>query len=115
MWTSVEPERLPPTGGTSCAPVSLVMGIPWVVDGPEAHPPAMSAAIPRAPRRHHFLPGRSVGIVVFLLRLDRPAMGMTVPVTNAVREKLALTLGGRQPSDDLACRRASFDGLGGLG
>src|SRR5215471_10064602 len=75
MTMSVEPERLPPTGGTSCAPVSLVMGIPWVVDGPEAHPPAMSAAIPRAPRRHHFLPGRSVGIVVFLLRLDRPADG----------------------------------------
>src|SRR5215470_19450912 len=115
MTMSVEPERLPPTGGTSCPPVSLVMGIPWVVDGPEAHPAAMSAAIPRTPRRHHVLLDRSVGIVVPPLRLDRPAIGMTVPVTNAVREKLALTLGGRQPSDHLGCRRASFDGLGGLG
>src|SRR6516165_8240205 len=75
MTMSVVPERLPPTGGTSCAPVSLVMGIPVVVVGPLAHPPAISTAIPRAPRRRHFLLARSVGIVGFPLRLDRPADG----------------------------------------
>src|SRR5262249_5694439 len=75
MTMSVEPERLPPTGGTSCPPVSTVMGIPWVVDRPVAHPPAISAANPRTPRRGQFLLDRNVGIVVFLLRLDRPADG----------------------------------------
>jgi len=40
---------------------------------------------------------------------------MTVLVTNSVREKLALTLGGRQPFAHLVHGIASFDGPGGLG
>src|SRR5262245_15876126 len=75
MTMSLEPVLLPPTGGTSCPPVSLVMGIPWVVDGPLAHPPTIRTTIPSAPRRCHFPIGRSAGIVVPPLRLDGPADG----------------------------------------
>src|ERR1700757_4562524 len=96
MTMSVEPERLPPTGGTSCCPVSLVMGIPWLVDGPEAHPPVMSAAIPRTPRRRHFLLDRSVGIVGFPLPLDRPTNG---------NDRTGHQFRARKPSTD--ARRAS--------
>src|SRR5215470_6971063 len=75
MTMSLVPVLLPPTGGTSWPPVSVVMGIPWVVDIPFAHPPAIRTAIPNAAKRCHFPIGRSAGIVVPPLRLDRPADG----------------------------------------
>src|SRR5215470_1542293 len=115
MTMSVVPERLPPTGGTSCAPVSLVTGIPVLLVAPLAQPPTISTAIPRAPTRRHFLLARSVGIVGFPLRLDRPADRNDRTGHQFRARKLALTLGGRQPSDHLVHRIASFDGPGGLG
>src|SRR5215472_12809802 len=115
MTMSVVPERLPPTGGTSCAPVSLVTGVPESVVAPLAHPPAISTAIPRAPTRRHFLFARNVGIVGFPLRLDRPADRNDRTGHQFRARKLALTLGGRQPSAHLVHPIASFDGLGWLG
>src|ERR1700682_4092953 len=81
---SVVPEALPPTGGTSWAPVSLAGALPA-----PAHPAARIAAMPMPTQRDRFAIRRGVFIDYLPFCYEASLKELTVLVTYCASAKLA--------------------------